>query len=81
MLAAILILCGTTATFASCSKDDDSPVVTPAFLKIAVAFRLRAVSFSSSFFVFIKFIRKFALDSICPVGWWGRQADLSAGLF
>ena len=30
MLAAILILCGTTATLASCSKDDDSPVVTPA---------------------------------------------------
>ena len=30
MLAAILILCGTTATLASCSKDDDSPIVTPA---------------------------------------------------
>ncbi|MBQ3752306.1 MAG: haloacid dehalogenase-like hydrolase, partial [Prevotella sp.] len=30
MLATILILCGTTATLASCSKDDDSPVVTPA---------------------------------------------------
>ena len=31
MLAAILtILCGTTATLTSCSKDDDSTVVTPA---------------------------------------------------
>ena len=30
MLAAILILCGTTTTLASCSNDDDSPIVTPA---------------------------------------------------
>ena len=30
MIAAILTICGTTATLASCSKDDNSTVVTPA---------------------------------------------------
>ncbi|MBR1389678.1 MAG: transporter substrate-binding domain-containing protein [Prevotella sp.] len=34
--AIIAILCGTTATLTSCSKDDDSPVVTPAAKQPAI---------------------------------------------